>query len=103
MNYFSIFQGNQIVHKGKFFIEEFQSINAGGMIKLEIKEGGSSHHGSVVRNPTSIHEDAGSISGLAQWDEDLAGVAMSCRESHRHGSDPALLRLWHRLAAVALI
>ena len=27
----------------------------------------SSHCGSVVMNPTSIHEDAGSILGLTQW------------------------------------
>ena len=27
----------------------------------------SSHCGSVVMNPTSIHEDAGSIPGLVQW------------------------------------
>ena len=32
----------------------------------------SSHHGSVVTNPTSIHEEASSIPGLAQCVKDLA-------------------------------
>ena len=32
----------------------------------------SSHHGSVVRNPTRIHESAGSTPGLAQWVNNLA-------------------------------
>ena len=32
----------------------------------------SSCHGSVVMNPTSIHEDLDLIPGLAQWVRDLA-------------------------------
>ena len=39
---------------------------------LAIKSLGSSHCGSVVTNPTSIHEDLGLIPGLAQWVKDLA-------------------------------
>ena len=66
------------------------------------KTPGSSRCGSVVTNLTSIPEDVGLIPGLAQWVKDLA---VSCGVSYRHSLDPApaLLRLWHRLAAAALI
>ena len=48
-------------------------------------------------NLTRKHEVAGSLPGLTQWH------AMSCGVGGRHGSDPGLLWLWCRSAAVAPI
>ena len=55
-----------------------------------------------LTNPTGNHEVAGSVPGLAQWVKE-SGVAMSCGVGCRCDSDPALLWLWRRLAAMAPI
>ena len=39
-------------------------------LKKKKNEFRSSHHGSVVMNRASFHEDAGSIPGHAQWVKD---------------------------------
>ena len=49
-----------------------------------------------------VHEDVGSIPGLAQGGGNLA-FAMSCSVVHRCGLDPMFLWLWHRLAAATPI
>ena len=70
------------------------------LIKRCISE--SSHCGSGVMNWTSIHEDTGSIPGLAQWVKG-SSILMSCDVGRRHCLDPALLWLWYRPAAAAPI
>ena len=49
----------------------------------------------------SIYENADSIPGLTQWFK--SSIVPSCRVGCRCGWDPALLWLWCRLAATALI
>ena len=45
--------------------------NGGGGENYDAKNPlGSSHHGSVVNEPTSIHRDAVLVPGLTQWVKD---------------------------------
>ena len=51
----------------------------------------SSHCESVVKNPTCIHEDVGSIPGLTQWFKG-SSIATSCDVVHRWGLDLAVVK-----------
>ena len=58
--------------------------------------------GSVVMNPTSIHEDRGLIPGLDQWIRELV-LLWSVVLVTDMAQIPELPWLWHRLAFTALI
>ena len=55
-----------LFHIGEIVLEYETKI----VLELNKLVSGSSHHGSVVTNPTSIHEDSGSIPDLAHWVKD---------------------------------
>ena len=58
----------------------------------------SSHCGSVVTNPTSIHEDVCLIPGLSQWVEDpaLPNTELWCRSHMWLGSGVAVAVVYAR-------
>ena len=62
----------------------------------------SSQQREILKNPTSVHEDTDSIPVLAQWVK-RSHLDLSCAVGCQQCSDLALLWLWHRLAAAALI
>lgn len=47
-----------------------EEVTPGKYLKLKKFLKGSSHGGSAVTNPTSIHKDAGMILGFTQWVKD---------------------------------
>ena len=74
--------------------QHFSGIIAPRSTDFNFQDGGLSVGAQHVKNPRSIHEDAGLIPGPSQWVKDL--VATRCHVGHRCGSDLVFLWLWCR-------
>ena len=71
--------------------------------EIEMRGGRKSHRGMMETKPTRNREVAGLILGLALWVKDPVLPAVSSGVGPRPGSDLALLWLWCRPVATALI
>ena len=90
-----IFHANGNTRKARVAILLSDKIN----FKIKAR---SSHYGSAVMNLTSFHEKC-RFDPLPHSVGQGSGIAISYGADCRHDSDPALLWLWQRPAAAALI